>query len=108
MSAYKLTYLNYRGRAELVRFIFSYAQIEYEDCRLPPEKWAEIRPSKYRWTFIRDMLAHGSATIKTRLVHLIVCVHALHGTGGYAVDVNFINNFVELGYVCCLSTQVPS
>ena len=46
MASYKLTYLNYRGRAELIRFILSQAGLQFEDCRLPPEKWQETRPSK--------------------------------------------------------------
>ncbi len=47
MAAYKFTYLNYRARGELVRFILAYAEVDYEDVRLPPEKWMqEIRPSE--------------------------------------------------------------
>lgn len=44
MATFKLTYLNYRGRAELIRFILSQAGIKFEDIRLAPEKWNEIRP----------------------------------------------------------------
>lgn len=46
MASFKLTYVNYRGRAELIRFILSQAGIEFEDIRLNPEKWNEVRPSK--------------------------------------------------------------
>ena len=45
-TSFKLTYLNYRGRAELIRFILSQAGIEFKDIRLAPEKWDEIRPSE--------------------------------------------------------------
>lgn len=38
----KLTYLNYRGRAELIRFILAQAAVDYEDNRIEPEKWAEV------------------------------------------------------------------
>lgn len=48
MAGYKLTYLNFRGRAELIRFILSQADIKFEDIRLVPEKWTEIRPSKMK------------------------------------------------------------
>lgn len=44
MATIKLTYLNYRGRAELIRFILSQAGIKFDDIRLAPEKWSEIRP----------------------------------------------------------------
>ena len=43
MATFKLTYLNYRGRAELIRFILSQAGIKFDDIRLAPEKWNEIR-----------------------------------------------------------------
>lgn len=45
MASFKLTYLNYRGRAELIRFILSQAKVEFEDIRLNPQEWNEIRPS---------------------------------------------------------------
>lgn len=48
MAEYKLTYLNYRGRAELIRFILSQAGVEFEDCRIAPEQWPEHRPSNIR------------------------------------------------------------
>lgn len=43
----KLTYLNYRGRAELIRFILAQAAVDYEDNRIEPEKWAEVMQGKY-------------------------------------------------------------
>ena len=46
MASFKLTYLNYRGRAELIRFILCQAKVEFEDVRLNPQEWNEIRPSK--------------------------------------------------------------
>ncbi|KAJ8953210.1 hypothetical protein NQ317_000029 [Molorchus minor] len=42
---YKLTYFNSRGRAEHIRFIFAYAGVEYEDERIPKEKWPEVKKS---------------------------------------------------------------
>lgn len=44
---YKLIYFNARGRAEHIRFIFAYAGIEYEDERIPREKWLELKKSKF-------------------------------------------------------------
>ena len=47
MALVKLTYLNYRGRAELLRFILAHASVDFEDLRIEPEKWAEKMPGKY-------------------------------------------------------------
>nr|WEU54067.1 glutathione s-transferase sigma-2 [Protohermes costalis] len=42
--SYKLIYFNARGRAEHIRFLFAYTGIDYEDERISPEKWAELKP----------------------------------------------------------------
>ncbi|KAI8521855.1 hypothetical protein Bbelb_016090 [Branchiostoma belcheri] len=46
MPAYKLTYFNGRGTAEIVRLVFAAAGIEYEDVRIekPEEQWPELKP----------------------------------------------------------------
>ena len=46
MATIKLTYLVYKGRAELLRFILSQAGVDFEDKRIKPEKWAEEMPGK--------------------------------------------------------------
>lgn len=43
---YKLIYFNARGRAEHIRFIFAYAGVEYEDERIPKERWPELKKSR--------------------------------------------------------------
>lgn len=43
MPTYKLTYFNLRGRAELIRWIFVQASVEYEDIRITKEQWAEMK-----------------------------------------------------------------
>ena len=45
MSTYKLIYFNSRGRAELSRFIFVQAGVEYEDKRLDGEEWKVMKPN---------------------------------------------------------------
>ncbi|KAK1174736.1 hematopoietic prostaglandin D synthase-like [Acipenser oxyrinchus oxyrinchus] len=45
MSTYKLSYFNMRGRAELARYIFAYAGIQYEDIRIEWVNWPTIKPS---------------------------------------------------------------
>lgn len=43
---YKLIYFNARGRAEHIRLIFAYSGIEYEDYRIPKERWPEYKKSE--------------------------------------------------------------
>merc|ERR1711970_1265560 len=45
MSDIKLTYFNLRGRAELSRLILAQAGVEYEDCRIAREDWAQLKTS---------------------------------------------------------------
>lgn len=49
---YRLIYFNARGRAEHIRFIFAYAGVEYEDERIPREKWPELKKSMYKTCFV--------------------------------------------------------
>lgn len=46
MPNYKLIYFNMRGRAEIIRYIFAYLDIKYEDHRIEQSDWPEIKPSK--------------------------------------------------------------
>ena len=46
MSTYKLTYFNFRGRAEIIRYILAQAEVEYEDLRISFEEWPALKPSK--------------------------------------------------------------
>lgn len=43
-STIKLTYLDYRGRAELLRFILAQASVNFEDNRIKPQDWAGAVP----------------------------------------------------------------
>lgn len=45
MPSYKLTYFNGRGLAETSRLIFALVGQEYEDIRVPKDKWPEIKPN---------------------------------------------------------------
>ncbi|KAK2499963.1 hypothetical protein MC885_012135 [Smutsia gigantea] len=44
MPNYKLIYFNMRGRAEIIRYIFAYLDIKYEDHRIEQSDWPEIKP----------------------------------------------------------------
>jgi glutathione S-transferase len=43
MTKYKLVYFNFRGRAELIRYIFAQAGVEYEDQRITYEEWDSLK-----------------------------------------------------------------
>ncbi|EDV26141.1 Hematopoietic prostaglandin D synthase [Trichoplax sp. H2] len=43
MPNYKLIYFNSRGRAEVTRYLFAAAGVEYEDVRVTGEEWAKIK-----------------------------------------------------------------
>ena len=45
MPTYKLYYFPGRGRAELIRWIFAQAGVQYEDIRKSGEDWAAFKPS---------------------------------------------------------------
>ncbi|XP_066156820.1 glutathione S-transferase-like isoform X1 [Euwallacea fornicatus] len=42
---YKLLYFDIPGRAEHIRYIFAYADVEYEDVRFQKDQWPEIKKS---------------------------------------------------------------
>eukprot|EP00118_Oscarella_pearsei_P028740 m.2812 g.2812 ORF g.2812 m.2812 type:complete len:208 (+) comp8916_c0_seq1:133-756(+) len=44
MPTYKLTYFTGRGRAEIIRLILAQGGVEYEDERIPGDKWPELKP----------------------------------------------------------------
>ena len=46
MPAYKLYYFPARGLAEMIRYVFAQAAVEYEDVRVPEgEEWNKLKPS---------------------------------------------------------------
>ncbi|KAL2714739.1 glutathione S-transferase-like [Vespula squamosa] len=45
MPSYKLTYFPVKALAEPIRFIFSYAGVEFEDVRFNREDWPKIKPT---------------------------------------------------------------
>ena len=47
MSQMKLTYFNLKGRAELSRLILAEAGVDYEDCRLERDEWAQFKERSF-------------------------------------------------------------
>ncbi|XP_042557623.1 hematopoietic prostaglandin D synthase [Dipodomys spectabilis] len=43
MPNYKLIYFNMRGRAEIIRYIFAYLDIKYEDHRIELADWPKVK-----------------------------------------------------------------
>nr|QGW08828.1 glutathione S-transferases [Sitobion avenae] len=45
MTTYKLTYFNLTARAEQIRFLLSYLNVDFEDVRIEHEQWPAIKPT---------------------------------------------------------------
>ncbi|RDD47888.1 S-crystallin SL11 [Trichoplax sp. H2] len=45
MPQYKLTYFDIRARAEVARYLFALAGVEYEDKRVTQEEWQKMKPN---------------------------------------------------------------
>ncbi|XP_051822286.1 hematopoietic prostaglandin D synthase [Antechinus flavipes] len=43
MPHYKLIYFNMRGRAEIIRYLFAYLEIQYEDHRISQDDWPTVK-----------------------------------------------------------------
>ncbi|KAG9469684.1 hypothetical protein GDO78_019919 [Eleutherodactylus coqui] len=64
MPNYKLTYFNFRGRAEIIRYLFAYTNTKYEDVRLDYEKdWPAQKDSLTGKTDLDDL--HIDAILDT-------------------------------------------
>ena len=42
----KLSYFNFRGRAEIIRYLFNLAGKEFIDSRIQGEEWQKFKPCK--------------------------------------------------------------
>lgn len=47
MPTYKLTYFNITGLGEVIRYLFAYGKIDYEDKRINDEDWPVVKPTIY-------------------------------------------------------------
>ncbi|XP_056423418.1 hematopoietic prostaglandin D synthase [Hyla sarda] len=45
MPNYKLTYFNFKGRAEILRYLFAYTNTEFEDHRIEYKDWPSCKDS---------------------------------------------------------------
>lgn len=67
--AYKLSYFSITALGEPIRFLFSYAGIEFEDNRIEYEQWPQIKPSKlklllvYKKVIRNFLILQGIATV---------------------------------------------
>jgi hypothetical protein len=68
--SYKLIYFNARGKAELIRFIFAYAGVDYEDERISQDKWPELKRSEYHG--ILQFIFYGDMFISILALDVIV------------------------------------
>lgn len=46
MPQYRITYFNSKGRAEVMRQILAYGGQDFEDKRLDPEQWMDLKKSE--------------------------------------------------------------
>lgn len=51
MSSYKVFYYNYRGAGEPVRFLLSFANVDFEDVRFEDEEWPPLKESRLNESF---------------------------------------------------------
>ena len=47
MVKYSLVYFNAQGRAEVSRYLYALADVEYEDKRVTGEEWAKFKPGEH-------------------------------------------------------------
>ena len=50
--AYKLSYFDFRGKAEIIRLLFAQAGVPYEDVRIQRSNWLSIKPGKKRTRYL--------------------------------------------------------
>jgi len=49
MPKYKLTYFNFRGLGEVIRYLFAYTDTPYEDNRIEWDDWQKNLKKTYEW-----------------------------------------------------------
>ncbi|KAK9878741.1 hypothetical protein WA026_023673 [Henosepilachna vigintioctopunctata] len=52
--AYKVTYFPITALGEPIRFLLSYGGFEFEDCRIGPENWPQLKPSIGKYHYESD------------------------------------------------------
>ncbi|XP_023374168.1 hematopoietic prostaglandin D synthase [Otolemur garnettii] len=79
MPNYKLTYFNMRGRAEIIRYIFAYLDIAYEDHRIERADWPKIKSTlpfhKIPILEVDGLILHQSLAIARYLTKNTACYY---------------------------------
>ena len=100
MPTYKLYYFPGRGRAELIRWIFAQAGVQYEDVRKSGEDWAAFKPNTPFGSMpvldIDGKLYAGSGPI----ARYVAEAHGLAGSNALEnLELASINDVINDGFV---------
>lgn len=88
MPAYKLYYFNGRGAAEMIRFVFAQAGVEYEDVRLQfgGDEWQKMKPGELAH-YNTHLLCEGrSCAAKRSPSHCTALTFCRHPLGDAALS----------------------
>lgn len=64
MPSYKLIYFDITGLGELIRYLFAYGNIEFDDTRITFEEWPAIKPS-FTWGHLPVLEIDGKEYIQS-------------------------------------------
>jgi len=94
MPTYKLTYFDAKGRAELIRFLFAQAGVEYEDIRLTQEQFAEMKPKILTGTL--PLLEVDGTTLNGSSAIAMYVAYSHNLAGGDILETARITGFLDV------------